>query len=326
MTSSSEMLDAGGGGVDIDASNININGGYDVLKGSNNVAIGFADTLSSLTTGMDNIAISDFALDKNTTGIRNIAIGKYALSKNISGGNNVAIGFGAVSLGTTMSYNVGVGYNALYNSNGGDNSALGRKALYYCTIGTGNTAIGDNCLALATNGWTLQTFSNCSGLGKDARVSASNQVQLGDSATTTYAYGSVQNRSDARDKADIIDADLGLDFILALSPKKWRWNYRESYHDQVEGEDGETVLETIENDGSRKRSRFHHGFIAQEVKAVMDALGVDFGGYQDHSMSDGGCDVLSLGYEEFIAPMVAAIQHQNSLIVDLTTRLEALEA
>jgi hypothetical protein len=47
--------------------------------------------------------------------------------------------------------------------------------------------------------------------------------------------------------------------------------------------------------------------VAQEVKVTMDAMGVDFGGYQDHSIK-GGDAVLSLGYEELIAPLIKAIQ------------------
>ena len=48
-------------------------------------------------------------------------------------------------------------------------------------------------------------------------------------------------------------------------------------------------------DGSKKRTRFHHGLIAQEVKEVADAQGVDFAGYQDHKII-GGKDTLTLGY------------------------------
>ena len=47
--------------------------------------------------------------------------------------------------------------------------------------------------------------------------------------------------------------------------------------------------------------------IAQEVKQTMDALGVDFGGYQDHSIK-GGDAVLTIGYEELVAPLIKAIQ------------------
>jgi hypothetical protein len=79
----------------------------------------------------------------------------------------------------------------------------------------------------------------------------------------------------------------------------------------------QTLLE-LTHDGTHKRSRYHHGLIAQEVKAVVEAQGIDFGGYQDHKIK-GGDDVLSLGYGELIAPMIKAIQ-------ELTARLEAAEA
>lgn len=77
-------------------------------------------------------------------------------------------------------------------------------------------------------------------------------------------------------------------------------------------------------DGSKKRVRFHHWFIAQEVKELCDKLGVDFGGYQDHSI-DGGCDVKTLGYDEFIPPTVRAVQQCWERLDDLEARLAKLE-
>jgi hypothetical protein len=70
-------------------------------------------------------------------------------------------------------------------------------------------------------------------------------------------------------------------------------------------ENGDVV--SFEKDGSKKRARFHHGFIAQEVKAAADTLGVDFGGFQDHGVK-GGEDVLSIGYDELISVLVKAVQ------------------
>jgi hypothetical protein len=79
----------------------------------------------------------------------------------------------------------------------------------------------------------------------------------------------------------------------------------------------QTSLVAVPKDGSRAKRRKHQGVIAQEVKAVMDELGVDFGGYQDHSIN-GGTDVLTIGYDEFIAPLIKAVQ-------ELTTRVKYLE-
>ncbi len=59
--------------------------------------------------------------------------------------------------------------------------------------------------------------------------------------------------------------------------------------------------------------------IAQEVKAVIDAKGIDFGGYQDHKVK-GGDDVLSIGYEELIAPMLKAIQELSAKVAELEAK------
>ena len=56
----------------------------------------------------------------------------------------------------------------------------------------------------------------------------------------------------------------------------------------------------------------------------MDELGIDFAGYQDHSVN-GGKDVLSLGYTEFIAPMIKAIQELSAEVRSLKNEVELIE-
>jgi hypothetical protein len=51
----------------------------------------------------------------------------------------------------------------------------------------------------------------------------------------------------------------------------------------------------------------------------MDAQGVDFGGFQNHSLK-GGDDVLSIGYVELIAPMIKAIQELKYRVEELESR------
>jgi hypothetical protein len=257
------------------------------LSGANNTAVG-AYGLSQNTSGSANLAAGYFALSDNTTGANNTAAGSFALESNTTGANNTALGYAALVDNTTASSSTAVGDRALGNSTGQQNTALG---------------------ALALNGVTTET--NCTGLGYNTAVTGSNEVQLGNSLTGTYAYGAVQNRSDARDKADIRDTQLGLGFISALRPVDFKWDYREDYC-----EDG--LVADVQKDGSKKRNRYHHGLIAQEVKTVLDAQGIDFGGYQDHSIN-GGKDVMSLGYTELIAPMIKAIQ-------ELKTELNAVKA
>lgn len=281
------------------------------------------------TTGTQNVAVGHDALEDNTSGSSNTALGYYSLAANTTGIGNVALGYYALRANFLGSYNTALGYFALrVNDMGHYNTALGYNSLEVNNYDQYNTALGSAALKTKQDGTNMTRFNNCTGLGSNAKVSASNQVQLGDYNATTYAYGAVQNRSDRRDKTDIAPTALGLNFINRLIPVDYRWNYRESYHDEVQvmatvqDEDGYPSTELqcqilkAPQDGSRKRKRLHHGLIAQEVKAVIDDMGVDFGGYQDHSIN-GGCDVLSIGYEELIAPMIKAVQELSAEIKEL---------
>jgi hypothetical protein len=297
-----------------------------------NTAIG-VDAFFSNSTGYKNTALGYATLTLNTTGRHNVACGSQALYKNINGAYNHAGGSDALYNNTTGNYNVATGNTALFNNtNGSFNIATGADALYNNTTGSNNTAVGYSALVLNTS----DNYST--GIGYQANVTGSNQVQLGNSTATTYAYGAVQDRSDIRDKADIRDTTLGLDFVNALRPVDFKWDMREDYRseapqapDQDASQEAKVAYQTakakwledgklanITRDGSKKRGRYHHGLIAQEVKSVLDSKGLDFGGYQDHSIK-GGDDVLSIGYEELIAPMLKAIQ-------ELAARVAALEA
>jgi hypothetical protein len=297
-----------------------------------NTAIG-VDAFFSNSTGYKNTALGYATLTLNTTGRNNVACGSQALYKNINGAYNHAGGSDALYNNTTGNYNVATGNTALFNNtNGSFNIATGADALYNNTTGSNNTAVGYAALVLNTS----DNYST--GIGSGANVTGSNQVQLGNSTATTYAYGAVQDRSDVRDKADIRDTTLGLEFVKALRPVDFRWDYREDYRPfapTLPAQDAsaeekaaykaalnkwqeDVKLANITHDGSKKRNRYHHGLIAQEVKAVLDAQGLDFGGYQDHSIK-GGDDVLSLGYEELIAPLIKAVQ-------ELAAEVAALKA
>lgn len=276
--------------------------------------------INSIIVGKGGGSISTCAIVGNNslntnTGADNTAMGNYALAANISGFANTAVA--SVSLSS--------------NTIGSNNTALGAGALYNTQIRSNNTAIGLNALA----GNTL--YSNCSGLGVSTVVSADNEVQLGNSLTTTYVYNTIQSRSDERDKADIIDTVLGLDFINQLRPVDYKWDMREDYITEMpspltqdateqEKEAYKIIMDewiesskfsNLTHNGSKKRNRYHHGLIAQEVRDLIETSGVDFGGFQDHSVG-GGEDVLSIGYDELIAPMIKSIQ-------ELTARINILE-
>lgn len=309
--------------------------------GSNNIGIG-DQALRNNTAGNFNIALGASALTNNQ-GNGNLAFGQAAMFNTSTGGNNTAIGSFPMFFNTTGSFNLAFGNNAMrLNTTGSSNTVVGTSALSKSAAASFNTAMGDNALlenttgtnnsAFGRNALSLAvTFSNSSALGSGAQVTGSNQVQLGDAATTTYVYGTVQNRSDARDKADIVDTALGLDFINALRPVDFKWDLREDYRpaplpeDATEAEIAEWLeasrLANIVRDGSKKRPRVHHGVIAQEVRALGLATGQEFGGFQDHSLS-GGEDVLSIGYDEFNGPLIKAVQQLSARVVALEQQLQ----
>lgn len=313
-------------GVGRNAGHANESGNYNTAVGTNaysgSVFAGNNDTPKSADY---NSAFGYNALFYTQTGNDNVGIGHHTGYRNQSGHSNVYVGANAGRDGFTSNRCVGIGFEAMTDkNNGSDNVAIGARSMGNFQTVNSSTAIGDNSLLFDMEGNPLLVGEYMVGIGKQSRVSGSYQIQLGTSEQTTYAYGAIQNRSDARDKADIRDTELGLDFINKIRPVDFKWNYRDDYvetYEVKEEVDGELVTvsksRTLPNDGSKKRSRMHHGVIAQEVRDVMEEAQVEFGGFQDHSIN-GGNDMLTIGYEEFIAPLIKAVQ-------ELTARVETLE-
>ena len=92
-------------------------------------------------------------------------------------------------------------------------------------------------------------------------------------------------------------------------------NHRERYIDIVEDKRIE-----VENDGSRSGSRFHIGAIAQQIEEAMIKYDIDFAGLQHHSIN-GGQDVYTIGYQEFIGIQGLIIQRQQDRLLSIENRL-----
>lgn len=134
-----------------------------------------------------------------------------------------------------------------------------------------------------------------------------------------YLSNSPNVSSDQRQKTDIIDSDLGLDFICNLRPVKYK-----------KTEAG--VTEVISNPESkmdmnptvvwRSGLRNHYGLIAQEVKQALDIAGVgdqaSIWSLADKTDPD---SKQALNYEEFISPLIKAVQQLNAKVEQLTQRL-----
>jgi hypothetical protein len=129
--------------------------------------------------------------------------------------------------------------------------------------------------------------------------------------------------SDGRDKTEIKDVDLGLDFIKELRPRQFYWDQRMDYvaQDPV----SEAPLEPYEHivvDGSHKRPDRHEiGFVAQEFKAATDKFGVsDFKFVETEGARWG----ITTG--KLFPPIVNAIKELDERNMALAGELAAIKA
>ncbi|KRA47198.1 hypothetical protein ASD80_17930 [Devosia sp. Root635] len=152
------------------------------------------------------------------------------------------------------------------------------------------------------NALTVNATTGAATVAATFRPATDNAVTLGGSgarwSAVWAATGTIQT-SDIRQKTDIEPSDLGLDFILALNPVKYRW-----------------TVGGAESGTSRPGRRTHYGLIAQEVRVALD--GTDFAGHILADPADSQSE-QGLRYDAFIAPLIAAVQ-------ELAKRVGALEA
>ena len=147
--------------------------------------------------------------------------------------------------------------------------------------------------------------------------------------TQILAHRFEVSHSDERLKEDISDITLGLDFINRLQPRDFNW--KSSYLDNQYSDDDEQ--------GSKYKtlvSNLQQGFIAQEVKtAVFEETGSNnaFGGLKigditenDKSITSESDDFGRVDYEQFVAPLVKAVQQLSAKIDLLEARVDELEA
>lgn len=301
--------------------------------GNSNTAIGFRSLYSGNAT-VGNTATGHHALYSATGGSLNTANGIFALERNIDGHSNTAIGGYALRNNSPGNSNTAVGYFSLYqNINGFQNTAVGVSALSNNTTGINNTAIGHFALENNTTGrnniaigvgagtapgGNAPNIFNTISIGNDDLLNAfQNQVIIGNSSTA-WIGGRVgwSILSDARIKNTITEDVKGLDFILRLRPI--------TYHISSKAITSITGnKETPDFPGKYDGEKIKYtGFLAQEVEQAAQAIGYDFSGY--HAPKD-KTGLYSLSYEQFVVPLVKAMQEQQVIITNQQKQIELLE-
>jgi len=351
-----------------DTENDNIAIGYAALGGSvaggeYNVAIGnyAGDAITSadlsvlvgyqagtaITTGTENMCIGAQAGQSLTTGTRttligraagynydaendNLAIGYFALGGVVNGGEfNVAIGNYALDALTSADSNTAVGYNAGSSiTTGGGNVFIGHETgvnSIAVDTGTDNILIGFQARANQTNA------ANQISLGKQITCQGDNNFTFGNGGTDSnivFGATSITAPSDERYKEEIATSTAGLSFINDLRPVTFKWKKEKDlpsdHESYVEGSDTRVMLSTGET---------NHGFIAQEVKAAIDAhseIKDGFKMWSEEQRYDIDGNVIAGGrqrvaFSELIPVLTKAVQELSAQVTTLQNEVTTLK-
>jgi hypothetical protein len=329
--------------------------------GVQNNALGY-QALFANTTGANNTAMGGSALRNNTTGIANTAFGYLSLNNNKSATTSVAVGYragygitsgysnqGSAILGyaagekfqtgsdfntligyqsgngittgannllvgasvnstsinqvTTGSQNISLGYNVALPSP----TSSGQLNIQNIIYGTGNTGTNKTLSTGAIAIGTTTPYSRLTVWGPDSAASTTAFLVANNASTTEFAVldngnatlaGNLIQNSDQRLKTNIrtLDASSSLAAIKALNPLSYSW---------------------IDPD---KGGIPQYGFIAQDVQKVFPNL---VSVTSPTPLTPDG--TLSLNYNGFIAPLVAAVQNMIDRINDFTDHFTTKE-
>jgi hypothetical protein len=211
-----------------------------------------------------------------------VLIGHKAGKMTSSGANNVMIGAQAGTNNTT-------GYSNLFiGSNAGQNN----------TTGFSNLFIGQMLGDTIYNSFTGDNNISIDGLPSSSSVSGS--ITLGNTSHTVLRCNvtSITSLSDSRDKKDITELPVGLDFINTLKPVSFVWN---------------------ERDEKGKHDIKDFGFIAQDLKkAQEDAKLAD----TLKLVYDENPEKLEASYGKLVPILVKAIQDLSAKVTELEDKLK----
>lgn len=246
--------------------------GYNAGSGNNiydYIAIGNHSGMSH--NGEDSIWIGhQTSMNQSQHCDQSVVIGNDVLTTSHGGHGNKML----------MGRMVVIGYNAYLN--GGKGSSDGNND---------NTIIGHSA------GSILEDGVNNISIGYDSQPAASstnNSITLGNTSIGSFRCNvqSISSLSDVRDKKDIEDIDIGLDFINDLRPVNFTWDRRDGSMNEIKSQ----------------------GFIAQEVDEAQQKHNCE-----EHlqAVLKENPEKLEMSYGKLVPALVKAIQELSSRVEEL---------
>jgi len=323
-------------------------------SGEYNTANGY-QALAQNATGPGNTANGEQALKWNTTGGGNTANGAGALTNLTGTDGNTASGAGTLAntqasfntasgylalnetgTGTlNLTYNTGIGEQALFgNRTGLYNTGIGYRTLAQTTQTNDNTAIGynagttydndqNNVFVGANTDANAANYHNVVAIGQGTIVTGSSMARFGNSATVFYGgWAAWTNVSDGRFKTNIKENVSGLAFINQLRPITYHLKataLNQFLHSNSKQASQAAYTKALQ----QKEAIVYTGLIAQEVEAAARKLGFDFSGVD---APKNGSDTYGLRYDEFVVPLIKAVQELSKENDELQRQIDELKA
>ena len=254
-----------------------------VTGSGENVIIG-NNAASAATTFQQTVAIGDNAIGSGVaTGNENVVIGDNAGLALTSGGNNVLIGSANHDNLTTGNNNVSIGQN---------------------TAPSGVGVSGEILIGVATTGAGANT-------ARFGLASGAATISLDGSDTSWSAA------SDSRLKKDVANSTAGLSFINDLRPITFKWNSKDAIANSLPQYDADS------SDPVFGEGKAHHGFLAQEIKTVIDAHSEVVNGHNIWSQDPDGTQQVAPG--SLVPMLVKAVQELSAQNTALAARITTLE-
>ena len=305
-----------------------INNGDDVIAIGENARL-YGNAKDDVAIGISALTNSSAYYGYNT------AIGNEAGRNNSSGVKNTYVGHSAGLGNQTGQMNTAVGYQAGLNfDRDGNNTAIGNGAMKLQDHNTGpsggdsfhagfNVAIGDSAASIMTGGFrnvfvgyntqlATQTHTDCIVIGNSVTSTGTGNFTFGSgSSDSNIANGAttITAPSDERYKEEITNSTAGLSFIKDLRPVTFKW--------KKEKDIPSTQNAYVEGSETRvMNDKTNHGFIAQEVKAVIDSHSEIKDGF-DMWMEDTADGRQRLGPSALIPILVKAIQELEARVNEL---------
>jgi hypothetical protein len=173
--------------------------------------------------------------------------------------------------------------------------------------------------------------NTCLGYGADIQdATATNQIVIGNNITGTAdnavhigndtshircdfnADQTWDASSDKRQKKDIKESELGLDFINDLKPCKYKYKSPSEFPEEWK------AYNPDDKEPMGGSDKYYYGFIAQEVKESIDKH--DASDYGAWNVEDDGRQRVSR--EQFVVSLVKAVQELSAEVKSLKQQLE----